>query len=105
MACIRVGISGWRYALRRGDFYPKRLAQRQEEDTADFRYVRIHGAEELSVSGYDEAALDSWATKIRSWADRGRDVFVYFDNDVKGRAPHDAMSLAARLGVAPVEAT
>jgi uncharacterized protein YecE (DUF72 family) len=27
-----------------------------------------------------------------------RDVFVYFDNDVKVRAPYDAMALAARLG-------
>ena len=29
-----------------------------------------------------------------------RDVYVYFDNDVKVRAPFDAMSLARRLGVA-----
>jgi uncharacterized protein YecE (DUF72 family) len=26
------------------------------------------------------------------------DVFVYYDNDVKVRAPYDAMSLASRLG-------
>jgi uncharacterized protein YecE (DUF72 family) len=25
-------------------------------------------------------------------------VFVYFDNDIKGFAPHDAMGLIARLG-------
>ncbi|MCW2566410.1 MAG: hypothetical protein JWN54_507, partial [Mycobacterium sp.] len=30
---------------------------------------------------------------------RDRDVFVYFDNDVKVRAPFDAMSLAQKLGV------
>ncbi|HEX2100182.1 MAG TPA: hypothetical protein VHF69_05950, partial [Candidatus Synoicihabitans sp.] len=30
-----------------------------------------------------------------------RDVFVYFDNDVKVRAPFDAMSLAHRLGLGP----
>jgi hypothetical protein len=28
-------------------------------------------------------------------------VFVYFDNDVKVRAPFDAMSLGRRLGVRP----
>lgn len=28
-----------------------------------------------------------------------REVFVYFDNDVKVRAPVDAMGLAERLGV------
>lgn len=35
-----------------------------------------------------------------------RDVFVYFDNDVKVHAPFDAMSLAHRLklGVAPTGA-
>ncbi|NEC93186.1 DUF72 domain-containing protein, partial [Streptomyces sp. SID12501] len=29
--------------------------------------------------------------------DRPRDVHVYFDNDVKVRAPFDAAALAARL--------
>ena len=29
-----------------------------------------------------------------------RDVVVYFDNDVKVRAPFDAIALADRLGVA-----
>jgi hypothetical protein len=31
-------------------------------------------------------------------ARKTRDAFVYFDNDVKVRAPFDAMNLAARLG-------
>jgi hypothetical protein len=31
----------------------------------------------------------------------GRDVFVYFDNDVKVRAPFDAMALAHRLKLGP----
>jgi hypothetical protein len=30
-----------------------------------------------------------------------RDVYVYFDNDVKVRAPFDAMNLARRLGACP----
>ena len=42
-------------------------------------------------------ALDSWAARIRAWADQGLDVFVYFDNDVKVHAPYDALRLAARL--------
>ncbi|MDQ3152265.1 MAG: DUF72 domain-containing protein, partial [Actinomycetota bacterium] len=29
--------------------------------------------------------------------ERPRDVFVYFDNDVKVRAPFDAIALAERL--------
>jgi uncharacterized protein YecE (DUF72 family) len=94
-----------------------------EDVTSDFVYVRLHGAEELYVSGYDEPALDVWAEKVRAWlqgaspssartigppaapAAGGRDVFVYFDNDVKVRAPFDAMALAAKLGVAPEAAT
>src|SRR5690606_38790900 len=51
--------------------------------TSDLVYVRLHGAEELYVSGYDDAALDRWARDVRTWADAGLDVLVYFDNDVK----------------------
>jgi uncharacterized protein YecE (DUF72 family) len=69
-----------------------------EDVTADFVYCRLHGDEELYVSGYTDEALDRWAEKFRGWR-RKRDVFVYFDNDVKVRAPFDAMSLSARLGL------
>ena len=67
------------------------------EQTAGFAYVRLHGDVELYTSGYDDAALDAWATTVREWTGRGTDVFVYFDNDVKVRAPFDALALAARL--------
>jgi uncharacterized protein YecE (DUF72 family) len=87
-----------------------------EDITSDFVYVRLHGAEELYVSGYDDPALDVWANKIRCWRSGHppegarlavpgtadgvkRDVYVYFDNDVKVRAPFDAMSLATKLGL------
>lgn len=32
-----------------------------EDVTADFMYIRLHGAQELYASGYDDAALDHWA--------------------------------------------
>ena len=84
--------------------------------TADFVYVRLHGAEELYASGYTEPALNAWAEKIKAWAKGGdagaaervgpaarkrgcRDVFVYFDNDAKVRAPFDALQLAGKLGL------
>jgi uncharacterized protein YecE (DUF72 family)/ubiquinone/menaquinone biosynthesis C-methylase UbiE len=86
-----------------------------DDVTSDFVYVRLHGAEELYVSGYDPPAIASWAAKIRTWATGGtpaggrtllppapprpREVHVYFDNDVKVRAPFDAIALAAELGV------
>jgi uncharacterized protein YecE (DUF72 family) len=69
---------------------------RFDDVTADFVYVRLHGDEELYSSGYTDAALDAWAAKVETWRDNG-DVFVYFDNDVKVRAPYDAQSLITRL--------
>jgi uncharacterized protein YecE (DUF72 family) len=84
-----------------------------EDVTADFVYVRLHGDAELYVSGYTDEALDIWAERVRDWQAgrsprtehtiatpapmRPRDVFVYFDNDVKVRAPADAISLRQRL--------
>jgi uncharacterized protein YecE (DUF72 family) len=61
--------------------------------TADLVYVRLHGNEELYVSGYDHDALQEWAGRIRQWDADGLDVYVYFDNDAKVRAPVDAIAL------------
>jgi len=71
------------------------------EPTTDLAYVRLHGDEELYVSGYSDEALDLWATRVVGWRDSGCDVVVYFDNDAKVRAPFDAEGLARRLGVVP----
>jgi uncharacterized protein YecE (DUF72 family) len=72
------------------------------EPTASLAYVRLHGDEELYVSGYDDESLDRWAGRVAGWRDEGRDVVVYFDNDAKVRAPVDAMALMTRLGLAPL---
>ncbi|MFC7446878.1 DUF72 domain-containing protein [Rhodococcus daqingensis] len=66
--------------------------------TSDFMYVRLHGDTELYASGYGDRALDAWATRIGGWSADGLDVFVYFDNDARGRAPFDAIALRRRLG-------
>ena len=81
-------------------------------------YLRLHGDKELYASGYDEQALSRWEERIRSWrsgrqpadarristkADssrRGRDLYCYFDNDIKVRAPYDARRLLEKLGLA-----
>ena len=68
--------------------------------TSDFRYVRLHGETELYASGYTDRSLDRWAETCRGWLDAGHDVHVYFDNDAKGHAPHDAVRLVRRLGLA-----
>jgi uncharacterized protein YecE (DUF72 family) len=74
------------------------LARRHDERLAGRSLVTAVGDAELYVSGYSAAALDQWAATIRPWAAAGHDVFVYFDNDVKVRAPFDAMALAERFG-------
>jgi uncharacterized protein YecE (DUF72 family) len=89
-----------------------------EDLTADFVYIRLHGDKELYASGYGDEALDRWAARIARWRAGGqvddarlassrpapararRDVYCYFDNDVKVHAPYDAAHLAARLGIA-----
>ena len=87
-----------------------------EDVTTDFVYLRLHGSEELYASGYSDEALDHFAARIRLWAAGGepndprrvapdadptpaasRDVYAYFDNDAKVRAPVDSRSLRARL--------
>jgi uncharacterized protein YecE (DUF72 family) len=87
-----------------------------EDLTADFVYCRLHGDEQLYVSGYSPSALDWWAARVKLWAKGkaapdaplisgfkakpgARDVYVYFDNDAKVHAPFDAQQLSARLGV------
>ncbi len=68
--------------------------------TTDVVYVRLHGDQELYASGYSDEALGQRAERVRRWSAYG-DVYVYFDNDVKAHAPHDARALAAKLGVGP----
>ena len=67
-----------------------------EEVTSGLVYVRLHGHDELYVSGYTDEGLDMWAEKIRKWRKK-HDVHVYFDNDAKVAAPRDAMALRRRL--------
>jgi len=84
--------------------------------TSDFVYCRLHGSEVLYSSGYSKVAIEEWAGRVAAWATGGessdgdfastkravirakRDVFVYFDNDAKVRAPRDAKRLQARMG-------
>jgi uncharacterized protein YecE (DUF72 family) len=87
-----------------------------EDVTADFVYVRLHGGETLYVSGYDAPAIARWGARVRAWQSGGqpsdallaaprrppaprsaRNVYVFFDNDVKVRAPFDAIALRANL--------
>ena len=68
-----------------------------DQDTASFRYVRLHGHSALYASRYADRSLEDWAAKVRRWHAAGQDVHVYFDNDAHGHAPHDAVRLLEKL--------
>ena len=88
-----------------------------EDLTADFVYCRLHGAEKLYSSGYDNRAIVKWSGRIRKWrmgkqprdavlatpktlTKAGpRDTYLYFDNDAKVHAPFDALRQARELGL------
>lgn len=88
---------------------------RRMDVTSDFIYCRLHGSEQLYASGYGPKALDQWAARVAAWAEGHeprdaeridprfaprascRDVYVYFDNDAKVRAPADAQELTHRV--------
>jgi uncharacterized protein YecE (DUF72 family) len=90
-----------------------------EDVTAEFVYVRLHGDAEIYRSGYSPRAIAKWAERVRAWnagmdapgaklcapplprRREGRDVYVYFDNDVKSHAPFDAMALAHAVSEMP----
>lgn len=89
-----------------------------EDLTSDFIYLRLHGEKALYESGYTSAAIKHWGDRIDAWRQgaqpkdahlitaksapkrKSRDVYCYFDNDIKVRAPYDARKLLERFGLA-----
>jgi uncharacterized protein YecE (DUF72 family) len=73
--------------------------------TAGWVYVRGHGPTGRYFGRYCGAQLADWADRIGAWRDEGRDVFVYFDNDVKSAAPADAAALKTLCGSASAQSS
>lgn len=84
--------------------------------TADFVYARLMRASPAFKAGYAPKALDAWAERLRAWArgadpadlprvqerpaaagSRQPDVFAYFINGAKERAPAAARAMIERL--------
>jgi uncharacterized protein YecE (DUF72 family) len=61
-----------------------------------FVYVRLHGTSKYSGS-YSDAALEQWAAWLGKRHAEDKPVFVYFNNDTGGHAPHDAARLRTAL--------
>jgi uncharacterized protein YecE (DUF72 family) len=83
--------------------------------SGDLVYARLESGVEEESAGYPAGALDGWAEAAREWAAGGqpaglpyaaadaapvtpRDVWVFFINGAKVRAPQGAMGLLERLG-------
>ncbi len=83
--------------------------------TGDFVYARLMNSDQKVKTGYTPKVLDLWASNAQVWAEGGapdglprlettvkaakaRDVFVFFINGAKERAPAAAQALLARLG-------
>jgi uncharacterized protein YecE (DUF72 family) len=66
--------------------------------TGRFRYVRFHGTTGRYSGRYGGEALRPFAERYLESAARGREVFVYFNNDIGGHAVHDALDLLALVG-------
>lgn len=62
-------------------------------ETADFIYLRRHGATALYSSNYSNNQLKEDADQIKKWLKEKRDVYVYFNNDAHGFAVKNAQTL------------
>ncbi len=83
--------------------------------TSDFVYARLMNSDAKYAAGYAPKALDEWADAAKAWADgsapsslktvehgapgrsAARDVFVFFINGAKEKAPAAAGALIERL--------
>jgi uncharacterized protein YecE (DUF72 family) len=63
------------------------------EVTADFIYIRLHGPGKKYQGSYPDATLRKWARFCKKWRQKGKDIYVYFDNDQEGYAAFNALRL------------
>ena len=67
------------------------------ERIGPFVYVRFHGAAGTYSGGYPAERLERWSEWLQEQRRAGCDVFAYFNNDVGGHAPRDAVTLRTLL--------
>lgn len=65
------------------------------EVTASWVYIRNHGPTGRYHGSYSDDMLAEWARSIAKWRRQEREVWCFFDNDVKSAAPADAERLLA----------
>ena len=64
--------------------------------TADWTLVRLHHGHRGRDGNYSETEIAEWAERIAGWSEQA-EAFVYFNNDWKGYAVRNALSLTRRL--------
>lgn len=73
-----------------------------EPNAVDFVYARRHGSSAMEFGGYSTDQIEWDAGRIQAWVAEGREVFVYYNNDMEGRAVENARQLreavARRVG-------
>jgi NAD(P)-dependent dehydrogenase (short-subunit alcohol dehydrogenase family)/uncharacterized protein YecE (DUF72 family) len=73
----------------------------ENEVTADWSYIRLHGPGGKYQGSYSDRTLRSWAALIRSWEEKLDAVYVYFDNDQAGYAAENAIRLKRFIAQTP----
>ncbi|BBY20514.1 DUF72 domain-containing protein [Mycobacterium stomatepiae] len=63
--------------------------------TTDLVYIRMHGpgSDPIYTGSYPDDELRCWADRIAEWERDGRDVWMYFNNDLGGHAVRNALTL------------
>jgi uncharacterized protein YecE (DUF72 family) len=69
----------------------------EQPNDVPFVYVRRHGPGGRYAGCYSGAHIAADAKRVRGWLDEGRDVYVYYNNDIEGYAIDNALALIARL--------
>jgi uncharacterized protein YecE (DUF72 family) len=64
--------------------------------TADWTLVRLHHGHRGRDGNYSETEIAEWAQRIAGWSEQA-EAFVYFNNDRRGYAVRNAVSLTRRL--------
>lgn len=67
---------------------------------SELAYLRLMRSEADCATGYPSDGLAPWVRGAREWVGLGQrqEVFVFFINGAKERAPHAAMAFLAQLG-------
>lgn len=73
--------------------------QSPKEVTADFAYMRLHGAGGAGSSRYCDERLNEFYSDILSFIEQGKDAFCYFNNDEAGYAVQNALELKEKFNI------